>query len=151
MWLPNPTSQVFWILGVYAGFDYPFCTQIYIYGQRWFVISGSEIISWVSSLFILFCVPLISACTLYLFLLSPESLLFSPAASLAFSIILMPKICQKFCCMSLCHFRFPNSPLEFKDWSNSKQDWGEEKTQFSSPHCVSKKQNDLLPHSDGKI
>ena len=115
------------------------------------MISVPKIIACFSCLCILFCAPLISACTLYLFLPSPEHLLFSPAIPLIFSIILRPKICQKFCHMHLCHFRFANSSLELQNWSNSKHGWGKENMRFSSPHCIGKKQNDLLPHSDGKI
>lgn len=117
------------------------------------MISVPETISWFSCLcIILFCAPLISACTLYLFLPSPDHLLFSPAAPLTFSIILTLKICQKILPhVSLCHFRLTDSPLELKNWSNSEHGWGKESAWFSSSRCIGKKQNDLLPHSDGKI
>jgi len=111
----------------------------------------TKIISCFSCLCILCCTPLFAACALYQFLPSPEHLLFSPAASFTFSIILSPRICQKFCLMYLCHFSFTDCPLELEKRCNSKHGWGKESTRFSSTHSIGKKQNDLLPHSDEKI
>lgn len=115
------------------------------------MISLPEIISCSSSLCILFCTLLISACTFHLFLPSPKDLLFSPASPLNFFTILTPKICQKFSHTDLCHLRFANSSQEWENWSNPKHGCGKESLCFRFPHCTSKKKNDLLPHSDRKI